>query len=82
MRTKFHWTQYLVGFEKRQQLKLDIYLQGVFVCCIGLGLLVGSDQIQSEGGPGLSFVKGDMLMIAAATCYGFSEYPSDIIDYF
>lgn len=57
LRTKFHWTQYL----------------GVFVCCIGLGLLVVSDQLQSSGGPGQSYITGDMLMVAAATCYGFTN---------
>jgi len=57
MRSKFHWTQYL----------------GVFICCIGLGLLVASDQIQSSSGPGRSYVSGDLLMVAAATCYGFTN---------
>jgi solute carrier family 35, member F1/2 len=48
--------------------------QGVFICCIGMGLLVFSDQTQnSAGGPGQSAVAGDLLMLAGATLYGFSE---------
>ena len=46
-----------------------------------MGLLVASDQIQSENGPGLSFIKGDMLMIAAATCYGFSGYQLSLLNH-
>jgi len=63
MRTKFHWTQYL----------------GVFISCVGLGLLVASDQLQSENGPGLSFIRGDMLMVAAATCYGFTNATEEFL---
>lgn len=47
-----------------------------------MGLLVASDQIQSLDGPGMSYVKGDMLMLAAATCYGFSGYLLGHIDHF
>jgi len=58
LRTKFHWSQYL----------------GVFICIIGLGLLVTSDQTHnSAGGPGKSMVKGDLLMLAGATLYGFTN---------
>lgn len=57
-RTKFHWSQYL----------------GVFVCCVGMGLLVVSDQTHnSANGPGKSLVKGDMFMLAGATLYGFTN---------
>lgn len=57
-RTKFHWTQYL----------------GVFICIVGMGLLVTSDQTHnSSTGPGKSMVKGDMLMLAGATLYGFTN---------
>jgi solute carrier family 35 protein F1/2 len=49
-------------------------MQGVFICCVGMGLLVTSDQTQnSPGGPGKSMIKGDLFMIAGATLYGFSE---------
>lgn len=58
LRTKFHWSQYL----------------GIFICIVGMGLLVASDQINnSVDGPGKSLIKGDMLMIAGATLYGFSK---------
>lgn len=49
------------------------------ISCVGMGLLVASDQIQSADGPGQSYIKGDMLMVAAATCYGFSGYPLRLI---
>jgi len=58
LRTKFHWSQYL----------------GVFICCIGMGLLVFSDQTQnSAGGPGQTALAGDLLMLAGATLYGFTN---------
>jgi len=57
-RTKFHWSQYL----------------GVFICIVGLGLLVTSDQTHnSDGGTGKSKLKGDLLMLAGSTLYGFTN---------
>jgi hypothetical protein len=39
-----------------------------------MGLLVFSDQTQnSDGGPGQTGLSGDLLMLAGATLYGFSE---------
>jgi len=64
-----------------ESISLDIssliYLyQGVFICCIGMGLLVFSDQTQnSDGGPGQSMLSGDLFMLAGATLYGFSVSP-------
>ncbi|PVG02099.1 DUF914-domain-containing protein [Serendipita vermifera] len=64
LRTKFHWSQYL----------------GVFICCVGMGLLVTSDQTQnSPGGPGKSLVKGDLFMIAGATLYGFTNATEEFL---
>ncbi|KAG8866910.1 hypothetical protein FRC20_007190 [Serendipita sp. 405] len=63
-RTKFHWSQYL----------------GVFVCCVGMGLLVTSDQVSNAAnGPGKSFIKGDMFMIAGATLYGFTNATEEFL---
>lgn len=58
-RSKFHWSQYL----------------GIFICILGMGLLVYSDQTHNfPDGPGKSMIKGDLLMLAGATLYGFSKW--------
>jgi solute carrier family 35 protein F1/2 len=57
MRTKYHWTQLL----------------GVFICVVGLGLLVASDELTKKDWHAVSRVKGDLFMIAGATLYGFTN---------
>lgn len=64
LRTKFHWSQYL----------------GVFICCVGMGLLVFSDQTQNQaGGPGQSALAGDLFMLAGATLYGFTNATEEFL---
>ncbi|KAF5335978.1 hypothetical protein D9611_006284 [Ephemerocybe angulata] len=55
LRVRYHWTQIL----------------GVFICVAGLGLLVASDQITQKDWEAVARGKGDALMIAGATLYGF-----------
>jgi len=57
MRTKYHWTQ----------------LFGVFICVLGLGLLVASDELTKKDWTAISKVKGDFWMLGGATLYGFSN---------
>jgi len=57
MRTKYHWTQ----------------LFGVFVCVVGLGLLVSSDELTKKDWVPISRAKGDCFMLAGATLYGFTN---------
>jgi solute carrier family 35 protein F1/2 len=64
LRTKFHWSQYL----------------GVFICCIGMGLLVYSDQTHNYAdGPGTSIWVGDVFMLAGATLYGFTNATEEFL---
>jgi len=57
MRTKYHWTQLL----------------GVFICVVGLGLLVASDELTKKDWIAISRAKGDCFMLAGATLYGFTN---------
>jgi len=57
MRPKYRWTQLL----------------GVFICMLGLGLLVASDQITDKDYPAINMIKGDIFMIVGATLYGFTN---------
>jgi len=61
-RTKYHWTQLL----------------GVFICVLGLGLLVCSDQLTGKNYEPISRGKGDALMIAGATLYGFTNATEEL----
>ncbi|KIM33701.1 hypothetical protein M408DRAFT_59847 [Serendipita vermifera MAFF 305830] len=64
LRTNFHWSQYL----------------GVFICCLGMGLLVYSDQSQNApDGPGKSIWVGDVYMLAGATLYGFTNATEEFL---
>ncbi|KAF7370715.1 hypothetical protein MSAN_00704700 [Mycena sanguinolenta] len=56
MRPRYHWTQIL----------------GVFICILGLGLLVGSDELTQKDWVAAAKGKGDAFMVAGATLYGFS----------
>lgn len=78
LRTKFHWSQYLVSHPSYIQHCLTHRHQGVFICCLGMGLLVYSDQTQNApDGPGRTIWVGDVYMLAGATLYGFSQYQRD-----
>jgi solute carrier family 35 protein F1/2 len=57
MRTRFHWTQIL----------------GVFICVLGLGLLVGADQLTNKDWAAVDRGKGDAFMILGSTLYGFTN---------
>lgn len=48
-------------------------LQGAFICVLGLGLLVGSDQLTNKDWAAVNKGKGDAFMILGSTLYGFSE---------
>jgi len=49
-------------------------LQGALICVLGLGLLVGADQLTNKDWEAVNKGKGDAFMIVGATLYGFSEY--------
>jgi solute carrier family 35 protein F1/2 len=57
LRRGYHWTQIL----------------GVFICVLGLGLLVGSDELTQKDWVAAAKGKGDAFMIAGATLYGFTN---------
>ncbi|KIK60364.1 hypothetical protein GYMLUDRAFT_43666 [Collybiopsis luxurians FD-317 M1] len=61
-RTKYHWTQLL----------------GVFICVLGLGLLVCSDELTDKDYHAVARGKGDGLMIAGATLYGFTNATEEL----
>lgn len=47
---------------------------GILVCCGGMGLLIGSDQISgTNGGPAENQLKGDLFALLGATFYGLSN---------
>lgn len=48
-------------------------LQGAVICVLGLGLLVGADQLTNKDWAAVNKGKGDAFMILGATLYGFSE---------
>jgi solute carrier family 35 protein F1/2 len=48
-------------------------LQGALICVLGLGLLVGADQLTNKDWEAVNKGKGDAFMILGATLYGFSE---------
>ncbi|KAG8861475.1 hypothetical protein FRB96_002924 [Tulasnella sp. 330] len=56
-RPKYHWTQFL----------------GVFIVLIGLGVEVASDHLTDKDYPAVNMVKGDIIMLAGATFYGFTN---------
>ena len=47
--------------------------QGALICVLGLGLLVGADQLTNKDWAAVNKGKGDAFMILGATLYGFSE---------
>lgn len=57
MRTRFHWTQIL----------------GALICVLGLGLLVGADQLTKKDWAAVDKGKGDAFMILGSTLYGFTN---------
>ncbi|CED82884.1 Predicted membrane protein [Phaffia rhodozyma] len=57
MKTRFRWAQII----------------GIFVCIVGLGLLVASDQITDKDYKALNMALGDGYMIVGATLYGFTN---------
>ena len=46
----------------------------MFICVVGLGLLVASDELTKKDWTAVSRAKGDCFMLAGATLYGFSEF--------
>ncbi|KAG8714769.1 hypothetical protein FRC11_007180 [Ceratobasidium sp. 423] len=47
---------------------------GIFICVGGMGMLIASDHLTGTGQyPASSMVKGDLLMLAGATLYGFTN---------
>lgn len=74
LRTRFHWTQILVCFFPRiSKIPPSPALQGALICVLGLGLLVGADQLTNKDWAAVNKGKGDAFMILGATLYGFSE---------
>ncbi|KAK7466467.1 hypothetical protein VKT23_005188 [Stygiomarasmius scandens] len=63
MRTKYHWTQLL----------------GVFICILGLGLLVTADVVTEKNWSPLDRGKGDGFMVAGATLYGFTNATEEFL---
>jgi len=57
LHTRFHWTQIL----------------GAMICVLGLGLLVGADQLTKKDYAAVDKGKGDAFMILGATLYGFTN---------
>ncbi|KAL5633323.1 hypothetical protein ACGC1H_003727 [Rhizoctonia solani] len=64
MKPKYHWTQ----------------LTGIMICIAGLGMLVASDHLTRSGfTTASSMLKGDLLMIAGATLYGFNNATKEFL---
>lgn len=57
MKVRYHLTQYL----------------GIFVACVGLGLLIASDYLRGANTRGTDKVKGDGFALLSATFYAFSN---------
>ncbi|KAH8924285.1 DUF914-domain-containing protein [Atractiella rhizophila] len=57
LKARFHWTQLL----------------GVLICIGGLGMLVASDFLSHKNWQATQKVKGDLIMLVGATCYGISN---------
>lgn len=76
MRTKYHWTQVLVGLGmlRLAMLHVDSIPQGVVICIAGLCLLVVSDMVTGKDGHAESRAFGDALMVVAATLFGICMY--------
>ena len=53
---------------------------GVFICVLGLGLLVASDSITDKDYAAVNMGLGDGFMILGATLYGFSACFSPLIN--
>lgn len=64
---------YALQLPQSESSQFKSFLQGVFICVLGLGLLVCSDQLTGKNYEPISRGKGDALMIAGATLYGFSK---------
>ena len=76
MRTKYHWTQVLVGLGLLRLVKfrVDSIFQGVAISIIGLALLVVSDLVTSKSGHAENRAMGDAFMVIAATIFGICAY--------
>ncbi|KAF9974102.1 hypothetical protein BGZ73_002632 [Actinomortierella ambigua] len=46
---------------------------GVFICMIGMALLIWSDMVAGKDYPGIDYVKGDLFCLAGATLYAVSN---------
>ncbi|KAH0834695.1 DUF914-domain-containing protein [Lanmaoa asiatica] len=75
MKTKYHWTQVLVGLGllRLAMFRVDPILQGVVISISGLCLLVVSDLVTGKDGHAESRATGDALMVVAATIFGISN---------
>lgn len=64
MKPKYHWTQ----------------LAGITICIGGLGMLIASDHLTQGGLTSTSSkLKGDLIMIAGATLYGFNNATKEFL---
>jgi solute carrier family 35, member F1/2 len=72
MKSKYHWTQLLVSDTFLRFLVDTPFAQGVAVCIGGLVMLVASDRLTDKNYRAVARGKGDALMVAGATLYGFS----------
>lgn len=79
MRTKYHWTQVLVGLclIRLTMSRVDPIFQGVVLSIVGLCLLVVSDLVTGKDGHAERRGMGDALMIVAATIFGIGAYSDD-----
>ncbi|KAF5351503.1 hypothetical protein D9758_007197 [Tetrapyrgos nigripes] len=58
---------------------VTFYLQGVFICIIGLGLLVTADVVTDKNFSPVDRGKGDAFMVAGATLYGFTNATEEFL---
>ena len=81
MRTKYHWTQVLVGFGLLRVAIFHIGLisQGVAISIGGLCLLVVSDLVTGKDGHAERRGLGDALILIAATIFGICAYSDEYI---
>lgn len=80
MRTKYHWTQVLVGLcLSCPVFCVTVVLQGVLISIGGLCLLVVSDMVTGKHEQASSRVAGDALMLVAATAFGICAYSDESI---
>jgi len=80
MRTKYHWTQVLVGLcsLRLAMFCVDPIFQGVVLSIVGLCLLVVSDLVVGKDGHAERRGIGDAFMIVAATIFGIGAYSDEI----